>query len=109
MPHDEKIFRRELGRLKLSLDSIDPEAALRIVMTHFPPTDEAGRDTALTRLLEKVRADISVFGHLHNLALTRGKTWDFVKNGVRYVTGLDRAGAGVGAGVGAGAGLTSDS
>jgi predicted phosphohydrolase len=85
MPHDERIFRRELGRLKLSLDSIDPQAALRIVMTHFPPTDEAGRDTALTMLLETVRADISVFGHLHNLALPRGKTWDFVKNGVRYV------------------------
>jgi predicted phosphohydrolase len=85
MPHDEKIFRRELGRLKLSLASIDPEASLRIVMTHFPPTDEAGRDTALTRLLEKVRADIAVFGHLHNLDLPRGKTWDFMKNGVRYV------------------------
>ena len=85
MPHDEKIFRRELGRLKLSLDSIDPEAALRIVMTHFPPTDEAGRDTALTHLLETVGADIAVFGHLHNLDLPRGKTWDFMKNRVRYV------------------------
>lgn len=85
MPHPEKIFRRELGRLKLSLDSLDPGAGLRIVMTHFPPTDESGRDTALTRLLEAYRTDICVFGHLHNLGLPPDKTWDFVKKGVRYV------------------------
>ncbi len=83
--HDEKIFRRELGRLKLSLDSIDPEARVRIVMTHFPPTDESGGDTALTKLLENRGVDLCVFGHLHNLGLPRGRTWDFVKKGVRYV------------------------
>ncbi len=85
MSHDEKIFRRELGRLELSLGSISPDARLRIVMTHFPPTDESGRDTALTRLLEKYGADLCVFGHLHNLGLPRDKTWDFVKRGVRFV------------------------
>ena len=85
MTHDERIFRRELGRLKLSLDSLDPDASLRIVMTHFPVTDESGRDTALTRLLESYRVDICVFGHLHNLDLPQGKTWDFVTKGVRYV------------------------
>lgn len=85
MRHDEKIFRRELGRLKLSLDSIDPDSGLRVVMTHFPPTNESGKDTTLTRLLETYRADICVFGHLHNLGLPRGNTWDFLKNGVRYV------------------------
>lgn len=85
MPPDEKIFRRELGRLKLSLESMEREAGLRIVMTHFPPTDESGKDTALTRLLEAYGVDFCVFGHLHNLGLPRGRTWDFVKKGVRYV------------------------
>jgi hypothetical protein len=86
MPHNEKIFRRELGRLRLSLESGKrQEGALRVVMTHFPPTDEKGRDTAVTRLLETQETDLCVFGHLHNLNLPRGKTWDFVKNGVRYV------------------------
>jgi predicted phosphohydrolase len=85
VPHDEKIFRRELARLKLSLESIDPEAGLRIVMTHFPPTDESGRDTAPTRLLETYGVHFCVFGHLHNLGLPPGRTWDFEKNGVRYV------------------------
>lgn len=85
MSHDEKIFRRELGRLKLSLESIREEGGLRVVMTHFPPTDEAGRDTVVTRILEAHAPCLCVFGHLHNLGLPRGKTWDFVKNGVRYV------------------------
>ena len=85
MPHQEKVFRRELERLKLSLDSIDPKSGLRIVMTHFPPTNESGKDTTPTRLLETCRADICVFGHLHNLGLPLDHTWDFVKNGVRYV------------------------
>ena len=85
MSHDERIFRREMGRLKLSLDSLDPAATLRIVMSHFPVTDESGRDTVLTRLLERVRVDVCVFGHLHNLGLPSGNTWDFVKKDVRYV------------------------
>ena len=85
LPHDEKIFRRELGRLKLSLESMDREAGLRIVMTHFPPTDESGKGTALTKLLEAYEVDLCVFGHLHNLGLPPGRTWDFVKKGVRYV------------------------
>jgi hypothetical protein len=85
MQHDEKIFRRELGRLELSLEAIEHEAPLRIVMTHFPPTDESGKDTALTRLLETYEVDLCVFGHLHNLGLASGRTWDFVKKGIRYV------------------------
>jgi predicted phosphohydrolase len=82
---DEKIFRREMGRLESSLVSMGPEPGLRIVMTHFPPTDESGRETPVTQLLERYRADICVFGHLHSLALPGGKTWDFEKNGTRYV------------------------
>jgi len=82
---EEKIFKRELGRLESSLGSMDPHSALRIVMTHFPPTCEQGKDTPATSVLEKHRVDICVFGHLHSLNLPGGKTWDFVKNGVRYV------------------------
>ena len=85
MPHEERVFRRELGRLRLSLDAMDAQAGLRIAMTHFPPTNESGKGTVVTRLLEAHRIDICVFGHLHNLGLPAGRTWDFVKNGVRYV------------------------
>ena len=82
---DEKIFRREMGRLEQSLGTMDPDASVRIVITHFPPTDEWGSDTVVTRLLEKYGVQMCAFGHLHNLSLPRGKTWDFVRNGIRYV------------------------
>ena len=54
-------------------------------MTHFPPTNEAGKDTPVTRLLEEHQVDICVFGHLHSLDLPGGRTWDFARRGVRYV------------------------
>ncbi len=83
--HNEKIFRREMGRLESSLRSMKEREGLRIVMTHFPPTSESGIDTVVTELLERFKIDICVFGHLHSLNLSGGRTWDFVKNGIRYV------------------------
>ena len=82
---EEKVFKRELGRLEASLSALSSEAVLRIAMTHFPPTNESGKDTILTQILEKHNIDICVFGHLHSLNLPEGMTWDYVKNSVRYV------------------------
>jgi len=82
---DEKIFARELGRLENSLKSMGMHPSLRVVMTHFPPTNEAGRETRVTRLLKAHHVDICVFGHLHSLDLPSGRTWDFSREGVRYV------------------------
>jgi predicted phosphohydrolase len=36
-------------------------------MTHYPPIGPAGQETEASRLLEKYRVDICVFGHLHNV------------------------------------------
>jgi len=85
LARDEKIFRREMGRLESSLKSMDSGYGLRIVMTHFPPTDESGRETPVTELLQRYGTDICVFGHLHSLGLPQGQTWDFHSNGIRYV------------------------
>jgi hypothetical protein len=82
---DEKIFVRELARLESSLRTLDERCRLRIAMTHFPPTSETGKETAVTRLLERYRTDLCVFGHLHSLDLPGGRTWDFVRRGIRYV------------------------
>jgi len=83
--HDERIFLREMGRLRLSLESMGEVSGTRIVMTHFPPTNEHGLDTAVTRILERYRVDLCVFGHLHDLKLPEGTTIDFLKNRIRYV------------------------
>lgn len=62
---DRKIYDRELERLNVSLRSLDPEAALRIALLHFPPTSPNMEETPVTRLLEKHRVHLAIFGHLH--------------------------------------------
>jgi len=79
----EKIFVRELGRLELSLKALDPNAELRIVMTHYPPISATLEPSRISALLEKYQVDICVFGHIHNAKqgqLPFGET-----NGVRYL------------------------
>ncbi len=66
-PESQKIYQRELGRLETSLKSMNPLAKTRIVMTHYPPIGPSFQETEASRLLEKYKVDICVFGHLHNV------------------------------------------
>jgi hypothetical protein len=63
----EKIFERELERLKLSLKMLDPKAHLRIAMTHYPPISADLKPSRASAILEEYKVDICVFGHLHSL------------------------------------------
>lgn len=63
----EKIYQRELIRLKNALQQLDPSASLRIVMIHYPPTTPSLGNTEITDLIEEHNIDICVFGHLHNV------------------------------------------
>lgn len=64
----QKIYQRELGRLEVSLKSMNSAAKKRIVMTHYPPIGyDLQQETEASRLLEKYKIDICVFGHLHNV------------------------------------------
>ena len=64
-----KIFERELNRLEISLKQLDQKARLRIAMTHYPPIGLDLEDSRASRILEKHRVDICVFGHLHNVKM----------------------------------------
>lgn len=64
---DELIFQRELGRLKLSLEKMNPKAQLKIVMTHYPPIGPNLKPSRASALLEDFGINICVFGHLHNV------------------------------------------
>ncbi len=59
---DKKVFKRELLRLKLSLDSIDKANKDKdiIVAVHFPPF----RDE-VKKILEEYKVKTVVYGHLH--------------------------------------------
>ncbi|MBR5948854.1 MAG: metallophosphoesterase [Clostridia bacterium] len=86
---DEKIFRRELLRLEMSLNS-----ALRfkerewvedkpiVVMLHFPPLLINGEDTGFTEVLEHFPVSRVVYGHLHAQSCKLG--FEGARNGIVY-------------------------
>jgi uncharacterized protein len=79
----QKVFQRELGRLELSLKSLDKQSPIRIAMTHYPPISADLKNSPAGAILEKYGINYCVFGHLHNI---RPKTPMFgTKNGVKYI------------------------
>lgn len=65
---DEKIYTRELGRLRLSLAAaakLKRPGDRLIVMLHYPPTNLKLEPSGFTELLAGAGADAVVFGHLH--------------------------------------------
>ncbi len=92
-PGDEKIFRRELQRLRMALDEAQRLAAGRpvVAMLHYPPLYESQRDTEFTAMLEQYRVHTAVYGHLHGAGIRAGFTGEH--NGVRYaLTSCDSLG-----------------
>ena len=64
--HDEKIYKREVNRLKLSLEAARRDGFVKyIVMLHYPPTNENFEASGFTELLEEFEVGTLVYGHLH--------------------------------------------
>lgn len=66
--HDEKIFNRELNRLRLSLDAANNADEI-IVLLHFPPFDDQGQESDFCNLIRQYPVKHVVFGHLHGDSL----------------------------------------
>ncbi|MBC8589418.1 metallophosphoesterase [Paratissierella segnis] len=62
---DEKIFLRELNRLKLSLESLGDSINKKIVMIHYPPFNMDLSPNEFVLLMREYKVDICVYGHLH--------------------------------------------
>lgn len=75
------IYNREIERLKLSLGRME-SCKEKIVMTHYPPFDEARQQTAATDILEENTVRTVVYGHLHGKA--HCGAFNGEKNGIRY-------------------------
>lgn len=70
---DEKVYQRELMRLRMSLDQarkLDGEDVT--VLMHFPPLFADGLSTAFTDLLEAYGVKRVVYGHLHGAGIKIG-------------------------------------
>ena len=86
--HDEKIYNREVLRLKLSLEKAKALADKTptkpiIAMIHYPPFTKKGDETEISRLLEEFEVVKCVYGHLHGKS-AHATAFEGVRNGIEY-------------------------
>jgi predicted phosphohydrolase len=80
-PADELIYARELGRLRLSLESAGPDGP-RLAMLHYPPWMPGVDARAVVDLLREFGVQVCVYGHLH--AMAPGTYPEGLHDGIRY-------------------------
>ncbi len=83
--HNLKIYKREVGRLKLSLEAGRKlGASAYIVMLHYPPVADDHRPTEFTRTLEEWGdVLICLYGHLHGPG-ARNRALQGEHGGIQY-------------------------
>ena len=63
---DEKIYNRELIRLRLSLESAKAGGFEKfIVMIHYPPTNDKFQDSGFIDIIREFKVEKVIYGHLH--------------------------------------------
>jgi uncharacterized protein len=63
--HDEQIYKREVGRLRLALECAKKLSARIWVMLHYPPTNEKCQPSLFSDLMREYRVEHCIYGHLH--------------------------------------------
>ena len=74
--HDEKVFRRELGRLEASLKAAGEQE--KLVFLHYPPRYKGYECPEILALLERYGVRRCFYGHLHggSRSLAREGLWN---------------------------------
>ena len=68
LAEQERIYDRELMRLKLSVDSIPADLpGHRIGLSHYPPLDHMLKPSRASQLYAQAGAGHVIFGHLHSV------------------------------------------
>ena len=63
---DEKIYKREQLRIKMSLDAAKKDGCEEfIVITHYPPTNDKLQPSGFTEIYEEYNVKKVIYGHLH--------------------------------------------
>lgn len=91
---DEKIFKREVLRLGLSLQSAKKEqeklkGTKIICLIHFPPFNSRFQESEFTKLFNKYSVDAVIYGHLHGNC-SRSEKLIKIKNIPYYLTSCDQ-------------------
>lgn len=81
---DEKIYKRELLRLQMSLEDAKRQGAEHLIgVLHYPPSSANGRGSEFTRAFEAAGVSQVVYGHLHGAdAYRKGLKGKY--NGIEY-------------------------
>ncbi len=82
---DEKIYQRELMRLRMSLETaaaLAEDGDEMTVMMHYPPLFADGIATAFTTMLETYPVRRVVYGHLHGAGIKIA--FNGLRNGISY-------------------------
>jgi predicted phosphohydrolase len=77
-----RMYLRELERLRLSLAAGKKTGLPLLAMTHYPPLAQTGEPTPVTTELERAGVQLCVYGHLHGEA-ARGRCEGLIR-GVHY-------------------------
>lgn len=86
---DKRIYRREIGRLELSIkDALEiekrgSEIVHKIGVLHYPPTNDSYQDSDFTKIFSSWGADQVVYGHLHGTKNYK-KGFRGLRDGVDY-------------------------
>lgn len=82
--HDEKIYERELLRLRLSLDKAGKNGFDKfIVMLHYPPTNDSFDNSGFIDIFRQYRVSKVIYGHIHGPGLNRVMTG--IREDVEYI------------------------
>lgn len=82
--HDEKIYDRELNRLRLSLEAAAKGGFKKfIVMIHYPPMNEKFLESDFVQIFKEYNVEKVIYGHLHGPSLA--KALNGVLDGIEYI------------------------
>ncbi len=81
-PEDEKIYNRELDRLKISLKHTEGFDGTIVAMLHYPPFSASGKPGGFVELLKSYGVSICIYGHLHGKRCSNPIAGEH--NGIRY-------------------------
>lgn len=79
---DEKVFNREMERLRLSLSEGRKLGGELLAMLHYPPFDMKHRPNGFAELLKEFEVRICLYGHMHG-RLNPGYKEE-IQGGIRY-------------------------
>lgn len=82
-PQDEKVYKRELLRLEMSLQGAVKAGYSKIItMMHYPPVTRINRSQEFLDLLDKYQVEKLIYGHVHYDA--RNICINGIYNGIEY-------------------------